>query len=94
MNPWLGIALVLGALVILLGGVGALGRRCGWSAEVSRKLVHVSMGLVCLSFPWVFGAAWPVAVLAVLASLALLGVRRLPVLRSRLGGALHGVGRS
>jgi len=93
-NPWLGIAAVCGTLVILLAMVGGLGRWCGWPAELSRKVVHVTMGLVCLSFPWVFDEAWAVGVLALVASAGLFAIREIPALRARLGGALHGVRRS
>lgn len=93
MTPWLGIVGVSTMLVGLLWGVGTLGRRAGWPPEVSRKLVHGIMGLVCLAFPWIFDDAWAVGVLAVVATLGLMLVRLMPALRGGIGSALHGIGR-
>lgn len=93
MNPWLGIAGVSAILAALLWGAGSLGRRAGWPPEVSRKLVHGVMGLLCLAFPWVFDDAWAVGVLALVATLGLMLVRLLPALRGGMGAALHGIGR-
>lgn len=91
MNPWLGIVGVLAALGVLIGIV----KLCGsWlPAELSRKAVHVGMGLLCLSFPWVFEEAWPVGVLAVLAVIGLGAVRWVPALRTKIGGVIGGVER-
>lgn len=88
MNPWWKIVVVALGLVGLLS-VAKLGR----NAELARKLVHVGMGLICLSFPWLFDECWPVGVLAVLATLGLVLVRVLPGLRKGVGAALHGVER-
>ncbi|MDX2081021.1 MAG: hypothetical protein SFU53_09575 [Terrimicrobiaceae bacterium] len=91
MNPWLGMALVLGALGLLMGTFRLLQGRL--SPELSRKGVHVGMGLVCLTFPWLFQESWPVVILALLAVLSLAAVRFLPFLRQHLGGVLGGVER-
>lgn len=91
MNPWAGIAVVLTALTLLMGTLRILQGRV--SPEVSRKAVHVGMGLVCLGFPWMFPAAWPVIVLAVLAVGGLTAVRTVPALRAAAGGVLGGVDR-
>lgn len=91
MNPWLGILCVLGVLGLLLGVLRCFQSRL--SPELSRKAVHVGMGFVCLSFPWLFREAWPVVLLAVLAVITLGAVRLLPALRSRVGGVLCGVER-
>jgi phytol kinase len=91
--PWLGILLVL----VLLGGFMSLvswgSARFQLHPELSRKLVHIVMGVVTLSFPWLFSASWPVLLLAVLAVAALAGTRLLAPLRNRFGGVLHGVKR-
>jgi len=90
-NPWLGILAVLGVLGLLVGGLRCFQSRL--SPELSRKAVHIGMGILCLSFPWVFREAWPVVLLAVLAVAALAAVRLLPVLRRQVGGVLCGVER-
>jgi phytol kinase len=94
MNPWLGMGLVLGALTVLMGALHAYGARCHPHPEVPRKLLHVGMGLVTLTFPWLFAATWPVWTLAGLSAL-LLGALKLPSpLQRRLGGVLDGVARA
>jgi len=94
MNPWLGIVLVLAALGALMAAVHALQRRGAIEPEVARKAVHLGMGVICLTLPWVFAAAWPVWLLAGLAIAELAAVRLLPALRDRLGQVLGGVGRA
>lgn len=93
MNPWLGIVGVGAALGFLMGALKVLERVVPISPEVSRKAVHIGMGLVCLSFPWLFAEKWPSAVLAGFAVAALGAIRLIPFLRSRLGSILGGVQR-
>ncbi|MFA6563143.1 MAG: hypothetical protein WCV00_14630 [Verrucomicrobiia bacterium] len=87
------MGLVLAILGALMCAVGVAQRRWAWHPEVARKLVHVVMGLVCLSFPWLFRDIWPVWALAALAALMLGSVRFVPALKARLGGVLGGVER-
>lgn len=94
MNPWAGIAIVLAALGLLLPGVKALQARGVVGAETARKCVHLGMGLVCLTFPWLFREVWPVWTLAGLAGGTLLSLRRVPFLRREIGGVLHDVNRA
>ncbi len=79
MNPWVGIASVI---IILIGVIHVLSRLQNSKIkdpEVIRKTLHVTMGLLTLSFPWVFQSAWPVLTLSVVSSLfiALLKVSNL-----------------
>lgn len=94
MTPGIGIALVLGALGGLMLGVRALRQGGAVGAELSRKLVHMGMGVICLTFPWLFKADWPVWVLAALAVIALGAVRLVSALRDRFGAVLGGVDRA
>ncbi|HEX5790776.1 MAG TPA: hypothetical protein VFY13_06460, partial [Luteolibacter sp.] len=89
----LSVAAVLAILGACLAVVGALTRRLGASAEIARKSVHMTMGLVCLSFPFVFDRSAPVWLLALLATASLALLRRIPSLRRSVGSALHDVGR-
>ncbi len=89
-DPWLAIGLVLLALGLLFVVANAV----KVSSEVSRKLVHVGMGLVCLSFPWVFRELWPVLLLGCLSVLSLLLVKCIPALRDSVGSCLHDVKRA
>jgi phytol kinase len=63
------------------------------SPEGSRKIVHIGMGAVCMTFPWLFSSAWPVVWLALGALIALSAVRLVPLLREQFGGVLQGVAR-
>jgi phytol kinase len=75
-------------------GVKALQRRGVVEAETARKFIHLGMGCVCLTFPWIFNQVWPVWVLAVVAGTALFALRRVPFLRREIGGVLHDVNRA
>lgn len=92
-HPLIGMALVLAGLGGLLATATMLRQRQWLSAELARKLVHIGMGVLTLSFPWLFRESWPVIALAALAVATLLVVRLLPSWRQRVGGALHDVAR-
>ncbi|MBC7805649.1 MAG: hypothetical protein H7145_05805 [Akkermansiaceae bacterium] len=85
------VLVVLGGLML---GLRTLQHRRRIHPELSRKMLHVGMGFVTLTFPWLFGTAmWPVVLLGVLASASLYTLRRSSWLRERFGGVLHGVSR-
>jgi len=90
---WLAIACVLGVLFLGLPTIRAVARRSGASPEVARKSIHVAMGLVCATFPWIFDRCLPVLVLAGMATLPLGLIRMFPALRMGVGSALHGIDR-
>lgn len=93
MHPAAGIATVLailGALFVVLRAYGAVAKP---HPELLRKAMHIGMGLVTLSFPWVFTTSWPVWLLAGLALAALIGVRRIRAVRESFGAVIHGVER-
>lgn len=93
LHPLAGMLLVLAALGALVGVLRYWQVKRAPHPELVRKLLHIGMGLVTLSFPWVFRSPWPVVALAALAVGAMLALRHLPPLRERLGGVVHGVGR-
>ena len=70
-----------------------IARRFNLSAEFSRKMVHVGMGVICACFPLMFNERWPVYALAGLATLSLLIIRLTPRLKRSVGESLHGVDR-
>ena len=90
--PFLGIALVLGALSVALGVFRWQQVKGTLSDEGARKGVHVTMGALTLAFPWLFSEPWPVLLLAALALVAMLALRVGPLRRS-VGDVLHGVQR-
>lgn len=93
MHPIIAIIFVLVALGAMMLGVRRAQRRFGLEAELSRKLVHIGMGLVCLPFPGLFREAWPVWTLAGIAVIGLGAIRLLPLVKAQLGQVLGGVER-
>jgi phytol kinase len=90
---WLAVAGVLAGLFLGLPLIRGFARRSGASPEVARKMIHVAMGLSCAAFPWVFERAFPVWVLAGIATVPLAFIRMFPALRNGVGSALHGIER-
>lgn len=93
LHPLLGMLLVLGMLGALIGALRFWQLRRAPHPELARKLLHVGMGLVTLTFPLMFRTAWPVIALAALAVAAMLALRHWAPLRARLGGVVHDVDR-
>lgn len=92
MNSYIAILLTLLSLggIILFSSTGV--RRGCLSSEQSRKMVHVGMGLICMTFPWLYQSAVAVQLLAIFAVLSLLALR-FTRLRSTIGSALFSVKR-
>lgn len=93
LHPWLGIALVLAILLGAMAALKAYARRCAPHPEWVRKLLHMSMGLVTLGFPWLFSESWPVLVLATCACAYFAALRVPGPLQRHLGGVLDSVER-
>lgn len=93
LNPWVGIGLVLVIFPVLMGALSIGQRLIQPHPEWLRKLVHMGMGIVTLTFPWLFSKAWPVLLMAGLFAVLLLGLRLLAPLRERYGGIIGGVER-
>jgi phytol kinase len=91
--PLLAMAGVLAVLGGLIGGLRLWQSFASPPAELTRKLVHVGMGLVTLSFPWLFDEAWPVLTLAGTSVALLLALRLVRALKRRFGGVLGGINR-
>ncbi len=90
----IGVAFVLLALAGLIGATWAISRVRHIDAEVARKIVHIGMGLLVLSFPWLFDSPHPVVILAGVAISTLL-ILRIGRLRTEgPGKVLLGVDRS
>ena len=86
------IALMSSALLLMLCTLAAA-RRAGLNAEWSRKLAHVGLGLVTLTWPLAFDATWPALVLAALTVIVLVSLRAVPAVKQVAGGAVCGVTR-
>jgi phytol kinase len=95
MMNWLGIAIVL---AVLGGLLGALRLYQKWGAprpELLRKILHVGMGLMALSFPWLFDppSSWPILVLGTLSLAGMVAMRTVKALKGSVGTVVSGVGR-
>lgn len=90
---WAGVGIVLGTLGGVLASLRWYQRRYAPPPELVRKLLHVLMGLVTVSFPWLFDSSAPVLILGVLAVLSLLGMRIVAKLKSGIGAVVHAVDR-
>lgn len=92
-NPWLGMCLVVSIFGVLMVGLNAYRRWRSEDPELVRKLLHIGMGLVTLTFPWLFAAIWPVLLLTVVFTFFLIGLRLSRPLQQLLGGVIDGVAR-
>lgn len=90
-------AFLIAGSVVLLVALLWIVKRAAWlfglKPELQRKTVHVGLGLYCLCFPWIFGAAWQVALTCAIATLLLVALRTGAEREKGLGSALHAVGR-
>jgi phytol kinase len=93
LNPWAGIAIVMVTFTVLMGALSLCERRLHPDPEWLRKLIHMGMGIVTLTFPWLFSKTWPVWLMSALFAVLLLGLRLLAPLRERYGGIIGGVAR-
>jgi phytol kinase len=92
-DPWIGAAMIVGALAAMLGGLEALRRRFAVHPEITRKTAHVGLGLVALSFPALFDNVWPVAAIGLVVVSALAAIRWIPFVGAVAGKVVHGVER-
>lgn len=92
-HPVGGIALVLGALGLLMTALRFWQRLGNPHPEFVRKTLHIGMGLVACALPWIFRSPAPVVALCAIALLIMVSARVVPMLRRGLGEVVGGVGR-
>ena len=92
-NPWVAMLLVLLSFGALVAGLRMVRRRWAPDPELVRKLLHLGMGTVSLTFPWAFSSPWPVLLLAAVFVLGLSLLRRRRSRQDLLGAVIDGVGR-
>lgn len=91
--PALGMLLVGGTFAALIVGLRVLRDVRVGDPELLRKLLHIGMGAVCLTLPWLFETPAPVVILAVVFSLGLLAGRSSEWWRRGAGGIICGIRR-
>lgn len=92
-SPWAGMLLVLVGLALVVGIGLLLQRRFNPHPEVLRKVAHVLMGCIALSFPWLFADVWPVMMIGITSVAMTLAVKKVNTLKTRVGSILYGVKR-
>lgn len=92
-STWMAMGGVLALLGALMGVLKLVQQSVEIHPELSRKIIHITMGLVTLSFPWLFDATWPVWTLGILSAVMLVGIRSVRALNQQLGSVLGGVKR-
>lgn len=90
---WLSIAFVLATLGGVVVTLYQWQQRASPHPELVRKLLHIPMGLMTLSFPWLFDTVLPVLIVGSLAIAILLALRYYAPLANRFGQVLGGVKR-
>lgn len=90
---WTGILLVLTLLMISLLVIKIIEKKVDINAEIKRKLFHMSMGLVMLTFPYIFNSVLSVGVLGIIALIVLMILKN-SKLKDSIGTVLYSVDRN
>lgn len=93
MNAWAAIIAVLSVLMASIALLRWYQAAHKPHPEVLRKLLHVIMGGITISFPWVFSAVWPVWVLALTSAITLSAIKYQPRLKKSIGSVICSVNR-
>lgn len=89
---WTSILFVVSLLFLALLIIKIIEKKTNINGELKRKLFHVSMGLVMLTFPYIFSSVLSVGILGIIA-LVILMVLKHSKLKSILGTILYSVNR-
>src|SRR4051812_25876345 len=92
-NPIAGVIVIIVLLCTLMAILKVLRTRRAVHPELLRKVVHILIGLVTLSFPWLFAEPWPVIAIAAVSSALMVAVKAPGPLRKLMGGVVDGVER-
>ena len=93
MNDLIAFLTILSSLGLLVVLVSFAQKRLHFSAEFSRKIIHIFMGAICMSFPWIFQHVISVQILGIAAAIAL-ALLRSKKLKIKIASALFSVERS
>ena len=87
-SEWWSCAAVLASLMVLVGVGEGIRSRFGWSAEFTRKFVHIAVGLLIIFARDIFSVPLPALTLAIIFIAANLAAVRLGLLKG-----MHGTSR-
>jgi phytol kinase len=94
LNPFAGAGIVLVSLAAIFLVVKFLQTSGLLTPEASRKSVHIGMGLIALTFPWIFSSPVHVWITGAIAFIGMATLRLYQKKYSRFADVLHGVNRS
>jgi phytol kinase len=91
-NPLLIVALLVTSHAALVG-VATARHRLGLHPESARKLLHMLLGSVLCTLPWLFTDSWPVVALCAAYVTLLIAARYWSWLTEQVSGVMYAVGR-
>lgn len=65
MNTWLALLLCYVYIFTVLGLAEGLRRRLGYGSDFTRKVIHISVGMMSWGLPFLFDSPWPFIAAAV-----------------------------
>lgn len=89
---WKSMLFVVAILFIALLAIKLIEKRTNLNGEIKRKLFHVTMGLVMLTFPYIFSSSLSVGILGIIA-LIIMYVLKNTKLKQTVGTVLYSVER-
>ncbi len=89
----LAILIVLACALAMLFVLRFYRKRTSAEAEWVRKLAHISTGFMSICLPWIFTQRLPIFIICGASVALLLGMRYVPLAKTRLSGVLDGVAR-
>ena len=89
---WLSIGFVLCMLLIAMCIIKIIEKKTKIHAELKRKLLHITMGLIMVTLPYVFHNILSVGILAIIALIILI-LLKYTKLKEGLGSVLYSVNR-
>lgn len=89
---WKSMLFVIVVLFVMLLIIKAIEKKANLNGEIKRKLFHVTMGLVMLTFPYIFTSSFSVGLLGIIALIIMYFLKH-SKLKQTLGTVLYSVDR-
>ena len=89
---WKSILFVIVVLFVMLLIIKAIEKKANLNGEIKRKLFHVTMGLVMLTFPYIFTSSFSVGLLGIIGLIIMYFLKH-SKLKQTLGTVLYSVDR-
>ncbi|MDX1662926.1 MAG: hypothetical protein R3272_03970 [Candidatus Promineifilaceae bacterium] len=69
MNQWLAFFISVGYVFVVIGVAELLGARLGYGSDFTRKLIHIGVGMISWTLPFLFFTPWPFVAAALIFAL-------------------------